>query len=80
MSRDDLVRHLMLLVSQGVRVPEQAFEIAQSVPLERFERTHPRTAALTVLRMGLQRRFAYLAVRPSLLERFDRAGPGGYGS
>ncbi len=66
----------MLLVSQGVSVPEQAFEIARTIPLERFERTSPRTAALTVLRMGLQRRFAFLAVRPSLLRRLDRGEPG----
>ncbi len=68
MSRDDLMQYLMLFVSQGVRVPEQAFELARTVDLKHFERTPPRTAALTILRMGLQRRFSFLAVRPSLLE------------
>ena len=63
MSRDDLVSQLMLLVAQGVRVPEQAFEIARTIPLERFERSGARVAALTVLRMGAQRRFGLPSVR-----------------
>ncbi len=71
MSRDDLVQHLMLFVSQGIRVPEQAFEIARTIDLERFERTPPRAAALMVLRMGLQRRFGFLTIRSSLLEQVD---------
>lgn len=69
MNRDDLLRHLMVLVTQGVRVPEHAFEIAQTIPLERFQNSSPRVAALTVLRMGLRRRFGFFSVRPSLLEK-----------
>lgn len=71
MNRDDLVQHLMLFVAQGVRVPEQAFDIARTIDLQRFERTPPRSAALTVLRMGLQRRFGFLTIRSSLLEQLE---------
>ncbi len=71
MTRDDLLQQLTHFVAQGVRVPEQAFEIARSVQLERFERTSPRAAALTILRMGLQRRYDFLTVTRSMLDRIE---------
>jgi len=69
MNRDDLMQHLMLFVSEGVRVPEQAFDIARTIDLNHFEHTPPRAAAVTVLRMGLQRRFGFLSIRNSLLDQ-----------
>ncbi len=72
MTRDELTRHLSNFASHGVSVPTQAFEIAETIDLSRFERSSPRQAALLVLRMALQKRFSFLTVRPSLLESVDR--------
>jgi hypothetical protein len=69
MKRDDLMQHLMLFVSEGVRVPEQAFDIARTIDLNRFKHMPLRAAAVTILRMGLQRRFGFLSIRNSLLDQ-----------
>lgn len=69
MQRDELIQHLSSFVSQGIRVPEQAFEIARNIDLARFERTPVREAAILLLRMALQKRFGFLTVRSSLVDR-----------
>lgn len=72
MTRDDMIQHLSFFVSQGISVPEQAFDMARTMDMARFERTTARQAALLVLRMALQRRFSFLTVRPSLLDDLSR--------
>jgi hypothetical protein len=52
-----------------MRVPEEAFRLAASIDLQRFKGMSVHSAALLVLRMGLQKRFRFLTVRPSTIER-----------
>jgi hypothetical protein len=69
MNRDDLIGQLASCVGQGMRVPEEAFRLAASIDLQRFKGMSVHSAALLVLRMGLQKRFRFLTVRPSTIER-----------
>jgi hypothetical protein len=69
MNRDDLIGQLASCVGQGMRVPDEAFRLAASIDLERFKGMSVHSAALLVLRMGLQKRFRFLTVRPSTVER-----------
>lgn len=69
MSRDDLIGQLASCVGQGMRVPDEAFRLAASIDLQRFTGMSVHSAALLVLRMGLQKRFRFLTVRPSTIER-----------
>ncbi|MFM7226088.1 MAG: hypothetical protein ACKO10_00885 [Betaproteobacteria bacterium] len=69
MSRDDLIGQLTSCVGQGMRVPEEAFRLAASIDMQRFKGMSVNSAALLVLRMGLQKRFRFFAVRPSTIER-----------
>jgi hypothetical protein len=69
MNRDDLIGQLASCVGQGMRVPDEAFRLAASIDLERFNDMSVHSAALLVLRMGLQKRFRFFAVRPSTVER-----------
>ncbi len=69
MNRGDLIGQLASCVGQGMRVPDEAFRLAASIDLERFKGMSVHSAALLVLRMGLQKRFRFFAVRPSTVER-----------
>jgi hypothetical protein len=69
MNRDDLVGQLAAYVGQGMRVPEEAFRLADTIDLQRFKGLSVHTAATMVLRMGLQKRFRFFSVRPSVVER-----------
>lgn len=69
MNRDDLIGQLASCVGQGMRVPDEAFRLAASIDLERFKGMSVHSAALLVLRMGLQKRFRFFTVRPSTVER-----------
>jgi hypothetical protein len=60
MNRDDLIGQLASCVGQGMRVPDEAFRLAASIDLERFNGMSVHSAALLVLRMGLQKRFRFL--------------------
>jgi len=52
-----------------MRVPDEAFRLAASIDLERFKGLSVHSAALLVVRMGLQKRFRFFTVRPSTVER-----------
>jgi hypothetical protein len=69
MNRDDLIGQLASCVGQGMRVPDEAFRLAASIDLQRFKVMSVHSAALLVLRMGLQKRFRFFTVRPSTIER-----------
>jgi hypothetical protein len=69
MTRDDLIGQLASCVGQGMRVPDEAFRLATSIDLERFKGLSVHSAALLVVRMGLQKRFRFFTVRPSTVER-----------
>lgn len=69
MSRDDLIGQLASCVGQGMRVPDEAFRLAASIDLQRFKSMSVHSAALLVLRMGLQKRYSFFTVRPSTVER-----------
>ena len=69
MTRDDLIGQLASCVGQGMRVPDEAFRLAASIDLERFKGLSVHSAALLVVRMGLQKRFRFFTVRPSTVER-----------
>ncbi|CAM8649935.1 hypothetical protein MCEMAEM21_02534 [Oxalobacteraceae bacterium] len=82
MNRDELIGQLASCVGQGMRVPEEAFRLAASIDLQRFKGMSVHSAALLVLRMGLQKRFRFFTVRPSTVERqasqlFGEAGKAG---
>ena len=69
MNRDDLIGQLSSCVGQGMRVPEEAFRLAATIDMQRFKGMSVNSAALLVLRMGLQKRFRFFTVRPSTVER-----------
>lgn len=69
MNRNDLIGQLTAFVGQGMRVPEEAFRLAHTIDLQRFRGVSVHAAATLVLRMGLQKRFRFFSVRPSVVER-----------
>lgn len=75
MSRNELIQHLVACKDQGIKVPQEAFDLANTIDLARLERLPLREAALVILRMGLQARFRFLAIHPSLLDK-QAARPG----
>ncbi len=77
MSRDQLVEYLSSCAAQGIRVPQEAFDLASTIDLNRVAHLPMRDAALLVLRMGLQAHFRFLTVRPSLLDTPAARGAAG---
>ena len=47
MNRDDLIGQLASCVGQGMRVPDEAFRLAASIDLERFNGMSVHSAALS---------------------------------